>query len=56
MEPCFCHAPFSLNRLRRYAEYLCGLLDCEPAEEAQLDDSALARIELRQPLEGFVDP
>jgi hypothetical protein len=54
MEPCFSHAPFSLSRLGRYTQNLGGLLDREPIEEAQLNDSLLAPIELHQPLQGFV--
>jgi hypothetical protein len=54
IEPRFGDSPFALHRPGRNAQDVGGLLDGETAEESQLDDAALLRVESLQGGEGFV--
>ncbi len=42
------HRPLALDRPGRQPHHFGGLVDAQPAEEAQLDDAALTRIDLLQ--------
>ena len=53
-EPELGHFPIAHDGLRRYTECLCGFLDGEPAEVAELDDLGFARIDLREGTQRFV--
>src|SRR5688572_32612222 len=48
-------APIPLHRLQRDAQHRGGLVHGEPAKKPQFDDPAQSLVELRQPLERFVE-
>src|SRR4029079_1780350 len=47
--------PIALDRALRHAEYLGRLFHAQPAEESQLDDLLLPRIQLLEARERFVE-
>src|SRR5437867_13313547 len=54
IEPSFGSAPLSFNRRRREPQDFGSLLDRQAAEELQLHDSALLRIDLSQSFERVI--
>src|ERR1700750_1215742 len=54
MQPGLRHAPFALNRYLRDAQDFGHLFDRQAAEETQLDDAALPRVERGQTPERVV--
>src|SRR5438477_13120360 len=48
------YTPSSLYGNRRYVQHFCNLIFGQPAEEAQLDNLALSRIELGQFVQGLI--
>src|SRR2546421_10094179 len=55
IEPSFGSAPLSFNRRRREPQDFGSLLDRQAAEELQLHDSALLRIDLSQSFERVIE-
>src|SRR5579863_3191509 len=54
-QPALRQVPVPADRLLGNLQYLGGFLYAQAAEEAQLDDLALPRIELRQSFQSVVD-
>jgi hypothetical protein len=55
LQPCARYRPLAFHRRGRDTDDVCGLLDAEAAEEAQLHEPALLRIQDFQPLQCVVD-
>src|SRR6185437_4524659 len=55
VEPHLCECPITLHGNRRDVQDGGGLLDRETAEEPQLDDAGLTRLEICESIEGKVE-